>query len=56
MRLGVFYSINRILPIAKRLDRYNHRSLIDVLSEASPDAAEQAVREHLRSGKLQLFA
>ncbi|MEI6386300.1 MAG: GntR family transcriptional regulator [Spirochaetota bacterium] len=56
MRLGVFYSINRILPIAKRLERYSHRSLIDVLAEAEPDAAEQAVREHLRSGKLQLFS
>ena len=50
MRLGVFYLMNRILSPGDRLERKSHLELLDLLSSDDPDAAEKAIREHLRSG------
>lgn len=55
MRLGVFYSINRILPPSVAPERLPHTVLVDRLQDPDPDVAETAIREHVRSGKLPLF-
>ncbi len=55
MRLGVFYSMNRLLPTDDRLHRESHIELIDRLNIEDPDEAERIMRDHLRSGKRHLF-
>jgi len=55
IRLGVFYRMSGFLDPTDRLERFNHRLLLDKLCVPDPDAAEKAIREHVRSGKGNLF-
>lgn len=50
MRQGLFYSVIALNPAPDAL-RSSHVKLLDKLRQANPDAAENALREHLRSGK-----
>jgi len=54
MRVGLFMRINQItghVPLMK-----SHAALVDALAEDDPDAAERAMREHIRAGKEIIFA
>lgn len=51
MTLGLFLHINLLAPPHARLSRSNHVRLIGRLRTRSPDAAEIAIREHVRAGK-----
>jgi len=51
MRLGLFFAVNELVSDATAAVRSSHESLLRRLQRASPDAADRAVRSHLRTGK-----
>ena len=55
-RLTVFHRINRV--VGSQLGRVvnRHVKLLSRLASAGPDEAERAIRDHVRSGKGDLFA
>jgi GntR family transcriptional regulator, rspAB operon transcriptional repressor len=54
VKLSMFHQIAIIAPV--RLTNYSrHSKLLSLLCTASPDEADAAVRQHIRSGKAALF-
>lgn len=51
IHLNMFYGINRLYPRAGERGRMLHQELLRELTTEDPDAAEQAMRRHIRSGK-----
>ncbi len=54
IHLNMFYGINRLYPRAGEQGRLLHQELLQELTTEDPDAAERAMRRHIRSGKGQL--
>lgn len=51
IHLNMYYGINRLYPSAAEQGRTLHETLLRDLCVSDPDAAERAVRMHIRSGK-----
>ncbi len=51
IHLNMFFGINRFYPRAAEHGRMSHESLLRELTTRDPDAAEQIIRRHIRSGK-----
>lgn len=51
MQIGLFYRINLLMNMPSRKPEIRHTSLLKSLCTASPEAAENCMREHVWSGK-----
>ena len=51
MQIGLFYRINLLMPMQAGEPINSHVSLLEELADSSPDAAADAVRRHVWSGK-----
>ncbi len=51
MRMGLFYAVNEAVPDGSGFARDSHENLLRRLQTPDPDAAERALRRHLRTGK-----
>lgn len=60
IRLGTFYNMHRIVtdsyPSADERENQSHRELLRRLKDRDADIVEGFIRDHLRSGKRELFA
>ena len=55
IRLGTFYSMNRVLTPDDRAVREDHVSLVGLLKTRNPEEADRIIRSHVRSGKHRFF-
>ena len=51
MQIGLFYRINLLMPVQSSELINSHISLLEELADSTPDAAADAVRRHVWSGK-----
>ncbi len=55
IRVNMFYSSNKLVEPVDRAERQSHEALVDLLKVHDPDYAERVIRNHVRSGKRNLF-
>ena len=55
MKLGLLHSVHVLHPNPENATRSSHEDLVKQLITESPDEAEAAIREHVQSGKEELW-